>query len=246
MKVFYHIGRYFLFLLRVIKVPDRWSEFWKACVKEVYELGLSSMGIVIFISIFVGMVVALQMAFNIQDSPLLADYYIGYTTRESLILEFSPTMISLILAGKVGSSIASNLGTMRTTEQIDALEVMGVNSASYLVMPKIVAGVFFNPFLITLSISFGILGGYLAGILTGMWSGTDYYIGITDEFRAYTVVYALIKTVFFAFLIASVAAYHGYHTKGGAIDVGRSSTQAVVFSSISIIVLNYFLTQIML
>jgi phospholipid/cholesterol/gamma-HCH transport system permease protein len=204
------------------------------------------MGIVIFISIFVGMVVALQMAFNIQDSPLLADYYIGYTTRESLILEFSPTMISLILAGKVGSSIASNLGTMRTTEQIDALEVMGVNSASYLVMPKIVAGVFFNPFLITLSIAFGILGGYFAGILTGMWSGTDYYIGITDEFRAYTVVYALIKTVFFAFLIASVAAYHGYHTKGGAIDVGRSSTQAVVFSSISIIVLNYFLTQIML
>jgi len=246
MKVFYHIGRYFLFLGRVIRVPERWSEFWKACVKEVYELGLSSMGIVIFISIFVGMVVALQMAFNIQDSPLLADYYIGYTTRESLILEFSPTMISLILAGKVGSSIASNLGTMRTTEQIDALEVMGVNSASYLVMPKIVAGVFFNPFLITLSIAFGILGGYLAGILTGMWSGTDYYIGITDEFRAYTVVYALIKTVFFAFLIASVAAYHGYHTKGGAIDVGRSSTQAVVFSSISIIVLNYFLTQIML
>jgi len=246
MKVFYHIGRYFLFLGRVIRIPDRWSEFRKACVKEVYDLGLSSMGIVIFISIFVGMVVALQMAFNIQDSPLLGDFYIGYTTRESLILEFSPTMISLILAGKVGSSIASNLGTMRTTEQIDALEVMGVNSASYLVLPKVFAGVFFNPFLISLSIAFGVLGGYLAGILTGMWSGTDYYIGITDEFRGYTLVYALIKTVFFAFIIASIASYHGYHTKGGAIDVGRSSTQAVVFSSIAIIVLNYFLTQIML
>jgi len=246
MRTFHHIGRYFMLLARVFRRPEKPGMFWREWVREVYELGLMSMGIVAFISVFVGAVVALQLAYNIQDSPLLPDWYIGYATRESIILEFSPTIISLILAGKIGSSISSNIGTMRTTEQIDALEIMGVNSANFLILPKITAAMFFNPFLVILSIAAALFGGMLTGWASDLWAPVDYLRGITDEFRPYNVTYALIKTVIFAFIITSIPAYHGYYTKGGALDVGRSSTQAVVYSSITLIALNYLLTQLLL
>ena len=246
MRTFFHIGRYFILLSRVFRKPDKWRMFRTEFIREVYDLGVNSIGIVAFISVFVGAVVALQLAYNIQDSPLLPDWYIGYATRESIILEFSPTIISLILAGKVGSSISSNIGTMRTSEQIDALDIMGVNSANFLVLPKILAAMFFNPFLIIMSMAAALFGGMATGWLTDLWAPVDYLRGITDEFRIYNVTYALIKTVIFAFVITSIPAYHGYYTRGGALDVGRSSTKAVVYSSITLIALNYLLTQILL
>ena len=246
MRTFHHIGKYFVMLSRVFRRPEKSGMFWREWVREVYELGVMSMGIVAFISVFIGAVVALQLAYNIQDSPLLPDWYIGYATRETIILEFSPTIISLILAGKIGSSISSNIGTMRTTEQIDALEIMGVNSANFLILPKITAAMFFNPFLVILSIGAALFGGMLTGWASDMWAPVDYLRGITDEFNPYSVTYALIKTVIFAFVITSIPAYHGFHTKGGALDVGRSSTQAVVYSSITLIAINYLLTQVLL
>jgi phospholipid/cholesterol/gamma-HCH transport system permease protein len=233
-------------LSRVFRKPDKWRMFRTEFIREVYDLGVNSIGIVAFISVFVGAVVALQLAYNIQDSPLLPDWYIGYATRESIILEFSPTIISLILAGKVGSSISSNIGTMRTSEQIDALDIMGVNSANFLILPKLLAAMFFNPFLIVMSMAAALFGGMATGWLTDLWAPVDYLRGITDEFRIYNVTYALIKTVIFAFVITSIPAYHGYYTRGGALDVGRSSTKAVVYSSITLIALNYLLTQILL
>lgn len=239
------IGTYIALIARVFKKPERWSEYRKSFWRDIDHLGLDSVGIVAVISLFVGAVVTIQTALNLED-PLIPQYYIAIATRESIVLEFSPTMISLILAGKVGSNIASTIGTMRVTEQIDALEVMGINSASYLILPKIAAAVIFNPILITISIFLGLLGGYLAGDLTGMVSMADFTYGLKLGFNPFYITYALIKTVIFAFLIASISAYFGYSVKGGAIDVGIASTTAVVNSSVAIIVANYFLTDLLL
>lgn len=240
-----HIGKYFQMLGVAFKKPLKGSVFKEQIFKEIEDLGISSIGIVAFISFFVGGVVVIQTALNLE-SPLTPKYLIGFASRESLILEFSPTLISIILAGKVGSYITSSIGTMRTTEQIDALEVMGVNSLNHLVLPKIVATVFFYPFVIIISIFLGIFGGWVAGILTGLISSTDYITGIRADFDPFHIVYSLIKTCVFAFVIATVPAYHGFYVKGGAIEVGRASTRAVVWTSIVIIVLNYFLTQMIL
>ena len=239
------IGTYIMLIARVFKKPERWSEYRKSFWRDIDHLGLDSVGIVGVISLFVGAVVTIQTALNLED-PLIPQYYIAIATRESIILEFSPTMISLILAGKVGSNIASTIGTMRVTEQIDALEVMGINSASYLILPKIAAAIIFNPILITISIFLGLLGGYLAGDLTGMVSMADFVYGLKLGFNPFYVTYALLKTVIFAFLIASISAYFGYNVKGGAIDVGIASTTAVVNRSVAIIVANYFLTDLLL
>lgn len=232
-------------MLRVFKKPERWSEYRKSFWREIDLLGLDSIGIVAIISLFVGAVVTIQTALNLDD-PLVPQYYIAIATRESIILEFSPTMISLILAGKVGSNIASTIGTMRVTEQIDALDVMGINSAGYLILPKLAAAVFFNPVLITISIFLGLLGGYYAGEFTGMVSMADFEYGLKLGFNPFYLTYALVKTVIFAFLIATISSYFGYNVKGGAIDVGTASTTAVVNSSVAIIVANYFLTDILL
>ena len=240
-----NIGSYFLLLNRVFKRPERSKVYLKSFWRELEELGVDSLGIVAIISIFVGAVVTIQTALNIDD-PLIPDYYIAIATRESIILEFSPTMVSLILAGKVGSNIASTIGTMRVTEQIDALEVMGVNSASYLILPKILACVLFNPFLIIISIFLGLYGGYLAGDLGGFISHYDFASGLQMGFNTYYVFYAMVKTVVFAFLITSISAYHGYTVKGGALDVGRASTLAVVNSSIALIIFNYIITDLLL
>jgi len=242
---FKYIGKYFLMLQQVFKSPQKRSVFRELIFKEIEDLGISSIGIVAFISFFVGGVVVIQTALNLE-SPLTPKYLIGFASRESLILEFSPTLISIILAGKVGSYIASSIGTMRVTEQIDALEVMGINSLNHLVLPKIIANVFFYPFVIIISIVLGIIGGWVAGNITGLVSSTDYINGVRWEFKPFHITYSLIKTSIFAFVIATVPAFHGFYVKGGAIEVGKASTRAVVWTSIVIIVLNYFLTQMLL
>ena len=172
--------------------------------------------------------------------------FVGYATKAVLVLEFAPTVISLVLAGKVGSYIASSIGTMRVSEQIDALDIMGVNSPNFLIAPKVLAAVIFNPLLIALSMVFGILGGYWAGMMTGKWTTADYITGIQMYMPAYFYRYAFIKTVVFAFIIASVPAYFGYTVKGGSLEVGRASTDAVVWTMVFIIVSELLLTQMLM
>ncbi len=245
MRIFYHIGKYFLLMKMVFSKPEKVSIYRKQIFFEMYSLGLGSLGIVAIISIFMGAVITIQSAFGFT-SPFVPIYAVGFATRESMILEFGPTIVSLILAGKVGSNIASELGTMRVSEQIDALDIMGINSAAYLVLPKIIAAVFFNPLLIIISMFLGIFGGWFFGVVTGVVTSYEFIYGIQWQFKPFNVIYALIKTVVFAFIISSVASYHGYYTKGGALEVGVSSTKAVVYTNILILVFNFLLTQLLL
>jgi len=245
MKIFFHAGRYFLLLSRVFSKPDKGRMFFKMIIREIENLGINSLGIVLIISVFMGAVITLQTAYNLEN-PLIPTYLVGLTARDSMILEFSSTIVGLILAGKVGSNIASEIGTMRISEQIDALEIMGVNSANHLILPKIIAAVFINPFLTIISIFVGVFGGYLAAAITGAVSTADYIYGIHYVFIPFYVTYSLIKVVFFAFIITSVPAYHGYYASGGALEVGKSSTMAVVYSSILILLFNVILTQLLL
>ena len=240
-----HIGKYFMMLGQVFKRPQRGRVFRETVFREFDELGLKSIGIVIFISFFIGGVIALQTALNIEN-PLIPKYLVGFATKRSVILEFAPTFCSIILAGKVGSYITSSIGSMRVTEQIDALEVMGINSLNHLVLPKVLATVFFYPFLIVLAMFLGIFGGWVAGFTSSMFSEIDYMQGLQLDFNPFLVQYALIKTLIFAFLIATVPSYHGYYVKGGSIAVGKASTQAVVWTIILIVITNYFLTQLLL
>ena len=201
-----NIGKYVLFLNRVFSKPERGRVFFTQVIREIYKLGVNSVGIVVIISVFMGAVISLQTAYNLVN-PLLPDYLVGYTTRESMILEFSSTIVGLILAGKVGSHIASEIGSMRVTEQIDALEIMGVNSASYLVFPKIIAAVFINPFLYVLSVFVGIAGGLLASSMTGAVSIPDFLYGVQFGLVPYYISYSLIKTLVFAFIITSIPSF---------------------------------------
>jgi phospholipid/cholesterol/gamma-HCH transport system permease protein len=240
-----NIGKYFIMLSVVLRRPKKKDIFLSRCMNEFIVIGLSSLPIVILMSAFMGGVIALQTASNIS-SPLLPEYTIGYITQSSTILEFSPTIISLILAGKVGSNIASEIGTMRVTEQIDALEIMGVNSLNYLVFPKIIASVLFFPILIIFSMVLSLFGGWLSLLLSDLCSTETYLLGIRTDFKVFNIIYALTKTVVFGFLIASIASFYGYYVKGGAINVGKASTQAVVISSICILIANFILTQMIL
>ncbi len=239
------VGSYFLLMSEVFRRPDKWKQFWKQLIIEFVNLGVESLGIVAIISVFMGAVLAIQTAFNI-DTPLIPMTMVGFTTRQGLVLEFSPTIISLILAGKVGSRIASEIGSMRVTEQIDALQIMGINSANFLIFPKVIASIIINPFLIIVSMFLGLFGGWLACIITGLVASQDYIIGIRSWFDPYSITYALIKTMVFAIIISTVSAFHGYRIKGGALDVGTASTKAVVQSSILIILFNLILTQLLL
>ncbi len=245
MGLFYHIGKYFLLLFRVFAKPEKFKIYYRETIKEIEKLGLNSIWIVAVISVFMGAVITIQTAYN-TDNPMYPKYLIGLTARDTLLLEFSSTIIALILAGKIGSNIASEIGTMRVTEQIDALEIMGVNSASYLILPRIIASVIFTPFLTLMSMIIGIFGGWIAGISTGVMTTQDYVYGIQYAFIPYYIVYALIKIVVFAFLITTISAYHGYYTSGGSLEVGKSSTKAVVHSSIFILLFNVILTQLLL
>ncbi len=240
-----HIGRYFLLLQRVFSKPQSIKLYFRQFIYEVNNLGIGSLGLIMIISVFMGGVITIQGAYNFT-SPLIPLYAVGLGTRESIILEFSPTIVSLILAGKVGSNIASEIGTMRISEQIDALEVMGINSANYLILPKITAAMFINPFLIVISMFVGILGGYVMGVVSGACSPYEYVFGIQTLFIPFNIIYSLTKTIVFAFVITSVASYHGYFIKGGALEVGAASTKSVVYNSILILILNLVITKLML
>ncbi|AIL47668.1 ABC transporter permease [Elizabethkingia anophelis] len=247
LKLFGAIGEYFMLLGKTFQKPQKMKVFMKLLMREIYDLGVNSFGLVLFTSIFVGAVVAIQMYNNFSASSFpIPNSFIGYATKVVLILEFSPTIVSVILAGKVGSYIASSIGTMRVTEQIDALDIMGVNSPNFLILPKIVASVVFNPLLIAISIVFGIVGGYWAGELTGNWTQAEYITGIQMYMPTYFIWYAFFKTAVFAFLIATIPAYFGYFVKGGSLEVGRASTQAVVWTIVAVIIANLILTQLFL
>ena len=234
-----------MLMWRVFSKPEKFSIYRKRFFDEMVSLGLDSLGIIMIISIFMGAVITIQTSANI-DSALIPAYTIGFTARQSTILEFSPTIMALILAGKIGSNIASEIGLMRVTEQIDALEIMGVNSGSFLILPKIVAAVIINPFLVVISMFVSIGGGYMIAQFTDIVSVPDYVFGIQFDFRPFHVTYALIKSVIFAFIITSIPAYQGYYASGSALEVGKASTRAVVFSSIVILIANYIITQLVL
>lgn len=238
-------GRYCLFMTRVFSLPDKLSVSAKSLVKEIYKLGFDSIPLVVIISLFIGAVIAIQMTINIV-SPLIPSYSTGLATREILLLEFSSTMMCLILAGKVGSNIASEIGTMRVTEQIDAMEIMGINSANFIVLPKVVGFVAFVPVLCVLSMFVGLVGGWLVARFTTMLTVENYVYGIQTFFNEWYVWYGIIKTLVFAFIIASVAAFYGYNVKGGSLEVGKASTNAVVASSILILLADVILTKLLL
>lgn len=245
MKFIEQVGMYMLLMRRVLSKPQKSRIYYKQILFEIEKLGINSIGIVIIISIFMGAVITLQTRYNLEN-PLIPLYLIGLTARDTMLLEFSSTIVGLILAGKVGSNIASEIGHMRITEQIDALEIMGVNSASYLVLPKIIAAVLFNPILTLISMFVGVMGGWAAAIGTGALSSADYIYGIQYWFVPFYVTYSLIKTVIFAIIITTIPAFFGYYVKGGALEVGRSSTKGVVTSSVLILLFNVILTQLLL
>lgn len=245
LKVFEIIGRYFMLMGKVFSRPEKAAIYRRRIVFEMEALGVNSIGLTAIISVFIGAVITLQMCINL-DSPFIPRSLVGYATRETMILEFSSAVVALILAGKVGSSIASEIGTMRITEQIDALEIMGVNSASYLILPKIVSTVFFFPFLTILSMIIGVAGGYVVSILTGAVNPDSYIIGIQYDFKPFYITYSLIKSSTFAFIITSISGFYGYYADGNSLEVGRASTKAVVVSSIVILIFNLILTQVLL
>ena len=237
-------GRYLLLMGRTFSLPERFRMFWKQYIKEMAQLGVDSVGIVLLISFFIGAVICIQMKLNIQ-SPWMPRWVSGYTTREILLLEFSSSIMCLILAGKVGSNIASELGTMRVTQQIDALEIMGVNSASYLILPKIAGLISIMPFLVIFSSATGILGAYATAYVGHILTPEDLTEGLQHSFIPWFMYMSIIKSLFFAFIIASVSSFFGYTVEGGSVEVGKASTNAVVSSSVLILFSDVFLTQIL-
>lgn len=245
MRLFNHVGRYFLLMRKVFAKPEKYNVYYQQTIIEIKNLGVDSIGIVAIISVFMGAVITIQTAYN-ATNPLLPPYLIGLAARDSIILEFSSTMVALILCGKIGSRIASEIGTMRTSEQIDALDIMGVNSAGYLILPKILASIFFQPFLALLSMIVGISGGWLVGIWSGIFTSEQYIYGLRYSFKPFYIEYSLIKMFTFAFIISSVSSYYGYYVEGGSVEVGQSSTRAVVTSCVIVLMFNLILTQLLL
>lgn len=247
LNIFYHIGRYTVMIGQIFSRPEKVSVYWSRLMMEIVQLGVKSVGIVVLMSVFMGMVLVIQTASAI-DSPLIPLYTVGFTAKQSILLEFSPTIIALILAGKVGSNIASELGSMRVTEQIDALDIMGVNSMNFLITPKIIGAVIIFPVVIVFSMAAAFFGGYVACVTTGMVTVDTYEYGIQlfhDKDMLY-LSYALGKTAVFAFIMTSISAYQGYFVNGGALEVGKASTRAVVYSSVLILLFNYIITQLVL
>jgi len=245
--MFSSLGRYTLMILAIFSKPEKFSIYWRRFTDEIIQLGVKSIFIVILMSAFMGAVIVIQTAAAIT-SAWIPEYTVGFTVKQSIMLEFSPTIISLILAGKVGSNIASELGTMRVTEQIDALEIMGINSVGFLIGPKIFASIIIFPIIIIYSMVFGFFGGWVASYATGLIAPDAFIEGIRSfSYENYNnLQYALTKTAIFAFIITSVSSYFGYYVKGGALEVGKSSTKAVVYSSILILLANVILTQLLL
>lgn len=239
------IGKYFIFIGHLFRNRESFKTYYKLVLDESIGIGIGSLFLVALVSTFMGAVTTVQTAFNMV-SPLIPDYVISQVVRETTVLELAPTIIAVIYAGKVGSSMAGGLGTMRITEQIDALEVMGINSISYLVLPKIIASMLMYPMLVIIAGVCALGGGYVVGLVTSIISPGDYVYGIRYSFNEFTITFALIKSVVFAFLVASISSYKGYYTQGGALEVGISSTQAVTNSVIAVLVSDYLLAQLLL
>lgn len=245
MRFFYHLGRYIKLIGSAFSKPENNKMYVRSTIEEMNKQGVNSIGIVFVISIFMGAVTTVQTAYQLV-SALIQNEVIGMVVVDSTILELAPTITSLVLAGRIGSSIATEIGTMRVSEQIDALEVMGINSKSYLILPKIIACVIMVPALIVLAMGISITGGVLAGDLSGIVSAQEFISGARSTFRTYTLVFALTKAFTYAFLIATISAYQGYFTRGGALEVGQASTKAIVFTSVAILVFDFLLAQLFL
>ncbi|RYE56121.1 MAG: ABC transporter permease [Sphingobacteriales bacterium] len=242
---FTNFGRYILLLKAVFRKPEKLKIYLKAIFQQMDYIGVGSLGLICIISTFVGAVMTLQIAFQLT-SDLIPRTIIGQVTRDSSILELSPTISALVLAGKIGSAISSEIGTMRVTEQIDALEIMGINAPGYLILPKILAGITMVPLLVIIAMFLSITGGYIGGTLSGAITAAQYVQGVTTDFNSYTIVVALVKAFVFGFIITSVAAYQGFYVRGGALEVAQSSTKAVVISCITILAADYIVTQLLL
>jgi phospholipid/cholesterol/gamma-HCH transport system permease protein len=239
------IGRYFIFIGHLFTNRESFRTYYRLTLDEAVSIGIGSVFLVALVSTFMGAVTTVQTAFNMV-SPLIPDFVISQVVREMTVLELAPTIIAVIFAGKVGSAMAGGLGTMRITEQIDALEVMGINSVSYLVLPKVIASMLMYPLLVIVAGVCALMGGYLVGTLTGVITPTDYTYGLRYSFNEFTITFALIKSVVFAFLVSSISSFKGYYTQGGALEVGISSTQAVTNSVIAVLLADYFLAQLLL
>ena len=238
-------GDFCMFLWRCFSIPEKWKEFFKRYLDEISKLGIDSIPLILIVSLFIGSLCTILIKLNISN-PLLPRYSVGLTTREIILLEFSSSILCLILSGKIGSNIASEIGTMRVTEQIDALDIMGINSANYLVMPKITGLITIMPFMVVICMATSLFGGWLICILTGIVSPDTYIYGIQTQFTEWYVWFALIKSLFFAFIISSISSFYGYSVEGGSIEVGKASTDAVVMSNIMILVADVILTKLML
>lgn len=243
--LFFYLGEYILLLKKVFKRPESWKIYWKEILHEMNEIGVGSVGLIVIISTFIGAVMTMQIAFQLV-SDLIPSSIIGQINRDSNILELGPTISALVLMGKVGSSISSQIGSMRVTEQIDALEIMGINAAGYLILPKIVAGVIMMPILVIIAIFCALVGGLLGGSLSGAVSASDYILGIRESFLGFTMVVAMVKAVIYGFIITSVPAHKGFHVRGGALEVGQAGTRAVVIGCISILASDYIITALLL
>jgi len=243
--IFHHIGAYLILLKSVFKRPEKGRIYWKETILTMTDIGIGSLGLIVIISTFIGAVMTMQIAFQMV-SDLIPNSIIGSINRDSNILELGPTISGLVLMGKIGSSISSQIGSMRVTEQIDALEIMGINAPGYLILPKILAGITMIPMLVIISIVCALVGGLIGGSLSGAVTQADYILGIQDGFNGFTVTVALVKAVVFGFIITSVSAYKGYNVKGGALEVGQASTEAVVVGCITILAADYVITALML
>lgn len=242
-----NFGGYILMLKHMLSRPEHIGMYWKETVRQIDQIGIGSIIIISIVSLFIGAVTAVQFAYQIQATSMpIPMSFIGYVVRESMILELAPTISCLLLAGKVGSNIASELGTMRNSEQIDALEIMGINTTSYLILPKVFGGIFIIPFLVIISAALGIVGGWLAGAGSGLVTTPEYIDGIVSSFKTYGSLVMLVKAIIFAFLITSISCFQGFYVKGGSIEIGSASTRAVVNSSIAILLSDYLIAALLL
>jgi len=240
----YHFGRYLMLMKSAFSRPENWSMYWKETVRQMNDIGVGSLVIVALISVFIGAVTAVQFAYQLTDS-FVPTYYIGYIVRDSTIIELAPTITCLVLAGKVGSNMAAEIGGMRQKEHIDAMEIMGVNTAAYLILPKIIAALVMIPLLVCIAAFVSIVGGYAGSIASGMVSPPEYIRGLRSFFEPYFVFMMLVKAFVFAFILTSVSCFQGYHVKGGSIELGQASTQAVVYSDILILLADYIIAVVL-
>ncbi len=243
-RLLYHLGRYIEWHAQIYKIQGSWKMYYKETLRQMYDIGIGSLTIVLIISVFIGAVTAIQISYQLGGG-LIPDYYIGYIVRDMTIIELAVTFTCLVLAGKVGSNMAAEIGGMRQKEHIDAMEIMGVNTSSYLVLPKIIAALFTIPLLVFLAAFVSIVGGYLATVGTGMFTHASYTKGLRTYFDSYNIFMMFIKSVTFAYILTSVSCYQGYFVKGGSIELGQASTRAVVYSDILILVFDYLIAVVL-